>query len=607
MCGIIGYCGRDDAVRRVIDGLYALEYRGYDSAGAAAFSGGEVKIIKSAGRVARVDEAIKKAGGMGSHCAVGHTRWATHGAPSDVNAHPHIYGKTVVVHNGIIENHAALAEKSGVKGKLVSETDSEVAAAVIDRFYAECGDPMAAIIKAKENFVGSYAFGVMFTDRPGEIFGAKKDSPLVIGVADGGIFTASDVTAFLKYTKRYIPLSDGETCAIFSDGYRVFDASGAEVKKEVLTATWDVAAAERGGYAHFMLKEIAEEPDAIRKTLSPRVKGGAVSFDSDGVTDGFLARIKKLTVVACGTARHAGLMAKYYFERFCRVPVDVVIASEFRYCDPIIDETDAVMIISQSGETADSLAALRLAREKGAKTVALVNVMGSSIAREADFVIYTYAGPEIAVASTKAYTVQAAALFALALRTAHAKGALTAKTLEKYTSALLGDLPEAINAVIARSEEIYVAAKKYHAASDVFFIGRGVDGHVADEASLKLKEISYIHSEAYAAGELKHGTLSLVTSKTPTVALATQSRLFEKTLSNVREVSSRGGKVFLICAPSFPRGEGVETRFDLPPSDESTAPLAAATACQLFAYHTAVLRGCDVDKPRNLAKSVTVE
>ncbi len=607
MCGIIGYSGRSDATGRVIDGLYSLEYRGYDSAGIAAFVGGEVKTVKSEGRVARVCEMIKNFGGIKSNCAMGHTRWATHGAPSDVNSHPHICGKTVLVHNGIIENYAELAAELDAKADLLSQTDTEVAALTIDRSYFECGDPIKAIAEASKKLAGSYAFGIMFADLPGSIFGAKKDSPLIIGISDDGNFIASDITAVLKYTKKYIALSDGEMCRISADGYEIFDALGAPIKKEICTATWNAEAAERGGYDHFMYKEIAEEPTAIKKTLAPRVKGGAVAFADDGIDDIMLSEMKKLTVVACGTARHAGLIAKYYFERLCRVPVCVDIASEFRYRDPIIDADDTLMIISQSGETADSLAALRLARERGAKTVALVNVIGSTIAREADTVIYTHAGPEIAVASTKAYTVQAATLLAFALRTAYAKRTISFEELKRCTSVLTSELPKATESVIGRSAELYEAARKYFSADDIFYIGRGADGYIADEASLKLKEISYIHSEAYAAGELKHGTLSLITPKTPTVALATRRSLFEKMMSNIREIASRGGKVFAVCADDFPCGDAVEARFDLPACDEMIMPIVAATACQILAYHIAILRGCDVDKPRNLAKSVTVE
>jgi len=607
MCGIIGYSGKGDATGKVLDGLYSLEYRGYDSAGVAAFVGGEIKTVKSAGRVARVCEMIKNIGGIKSSCAMGHTRWATHGAPSDVNSHPHIYGKTAVVHNGIIENYASLIDTFSAGKRLLSQTDTEVAAMTIDMFYSECGDPKTAISNALREFVGSYAFGIMFTDAPGVIWGAKKDSPLIVGIADDGNFIASDITAVLKYTKRYIALADGEMCRITASGYEIFDASGVPVKKDISTATWNTHEAERGGYDHYMYKEIAEEPTAIKKTLAPRVKGGAIAFADDGIDDIILSKIKKLTVVACGTARHAGLIAKYYIERLCRIPVDVDIASEFRYRDPIVGADDTVMIISQSGETADSLAAMRLAKEMGAETVALVNVIGSTIAREADAVIHTHAGPEIAVASTKAYTVQAATLIAFALRMAYAKRLISFDELLMRTSVLTSETPDAIENVIGRSAELCDAARKYYSADDVFYIGRGVDGYIADEASLKLKEISYIHSEAYPAGELKHGTLSLITPKTPTVAIATSRQLFEKMMSNIREISSRGGEVFAICDGDFPRDKSVETRFDLPKCDGMIMPIVAATACQLLAYHTAVLRGCDVDKPRNLAKSVTVE
>lgn len=607
MCGIIGYTGKNDAVTRVIDGLYRLEYRGYDSAGVAAQTNDGVKIIKCAGRVEKVDIMVKRAA-VASHSAIGHTRWATHGAPSDVNSHPHKAGHITLVHNGIIENADSLENLIGVKlPPALSETDSEKAAAAINYYYETCKDPVLSIRKAASLFRGSYAFGIVIDDIRGTIFAAKKSSPLVIGLSDDGNFIASDISAFLKYTKRYIPLSDGDIAVVTGDGVKIFDSDGKEASREVKTATWNACDAERGTYPHFMIKEISEEPDAVRRTLSPRVKNGLLDFSCDGIGADFLRSVDKLKIVACGTAAHAGLMGKYYFEKMCKIPVSVEIASEYRYSEIGAGNGDLVLFISQSGETADTLASLIRSKSDGADTLALVNVAGSSIASEAGKVIYTNAGPEVAVASTKAYTVQSATLFALAARTAYEKGIFSESELKNAADLCLEKLPCAIENIVKRSYEIREMSEKYGTASDMFFIGRGVDYYAAREASLKMKEITYIHSEAYPAGELKHGTISLVTEKTPTFAVMTQKNLYEKTISNVREVMSRGGKVAAVCGYGVPVCDGVDSAFVLPECEDIISPVAVSAVFQLLAYYTAIFLGRDVDKPRNLAKSVTVE
>lgn len=608
MCGIIGYSGCYDAKERVIHGLLALEYRGYDSAGIAAFTESGVEVIKTMGRVKALDEKIASLGGIKSNCGIGHTRWATHGAPSDTNSHPHVIDKVTLVHNGIIENYKELKEKLIDKGvSFVTQTDTEVGAGVINQFYTLARDPIAAIRCAMDEITGSYAFGILFEDIPGRIYAAKKDSPLIIGIAEDGGFIASDISAILKYTKNYMTLTDGEVAVIEGKNIVVYDKNGDITEKDVFTATWDAATAEKGGYAHFMLKEIHEEPEAIRKTLSPRFKNGVISFETDGIFDEDFKAINSLRIVACGTAMHAGLYAKYLIEKLARIPVTVETASEYRYEDPIVGEGDTVLIISQSGETADSREALRMSKERGAKTLALVNVIASTIAREADRVIYTYAGPEISVCSTKAYTVQTATLCAFAFQLAYNKGKITKAQLEEYSHTLMWKLGDVINEVISDEPKLADIATELYKYDDIFFIGRGIDSFIVTEASLKLKEISYIHSEAYAAGELKHGTISLITEDTPVAALATVPQLYEKTRSNICEVATRGGKVFLVCGPDYPADSSILYEYRLPEIDRLFMGIAAATAYQLFAYHVAVLRGCDIDKPRNLAKSVTVE
>ncbi len=607
MCGIIGYSGQNCAVERILHGLKALEYRGYDSAGIACFDGEAVKVIKVAGRVKDLETAIE-AGGLSSSAGIGHTRWATHGAPVAENAHPFKIGKVSLVHNGIIENYAEIKERLTEKGVVfTSQTDTEVGAGLINSFYGLTKEPIAAIRCALDEIEGSYAFGMLFEDIPEKLYCAKKDSPLIVGIGEDGGYIASDISAILKYTRNYMTLMDGEVAVIEGRNITVYDANGDITEKDILTATWDAATAEKGGYAHFMLKEIHEEPEAIKRTLSPRYKNGIISFESDGITREDFEAVNSLRIVACGTAMHAGLYAKALIEKLARIPVTVETASEYRYEDPIVGEGDTVLIISQSGETADSREALNLSKRRGAKTIALVNVISSSIAREADKVIYTYAGPEISVCSTKAYIVQVATLCAFAFNLAYVKGKLEYNQLVSYSTVLMNRLGEAISEVIASEPLFADIAGDLYRSEDVFFIGRGLDAYVVQEASLKLKEISYIHSESYPAGELKHGTISLITDGTPVCALATFNETFEKIRSNIREVEARGANVFFICSNEYPLETDTSYCYRLPEIDGLFAGIPASTAYQLFAYHMAALRGCDIDKPRNLAKSVTVE
>ena len=605
MCGIIGYIGKDNSVERLVEGLRALEYRGYDSAGVAFFGeSGELIRVKAAGRLANMEEKLKSVSGTsGSHCGIGHTRWATHGAPSDANSHPHGTAALQLVHNGIIENYAGIREELTALGYVFeSDTDTEAAAKLLD-WYRRTDDSLTAIARLTKRLCGSYAFGIVFAGEPDRIYAVRKDSPLIIGIGDGENFIASDITAILSRTRRYCQLDEGEIAVVKSDGITILK-DGVRVEKEIKTALWDTEAAERGGFPHFMLKEIHEEPDAIRKTLGPRISGGLPDFSGEKLDAKALAEASRLHIVACGTAMHAGLIARELFNRLARIPVEVWTASEFRYCDPIVGKGDIVTIISQSGETADSLAALRLAKSKGAKTLAVVNVVGSSIAREADSVLYTLAGPEIAVASTKAYTVQTSLLALLAVDCGLRRGILSEADARALTNELSCRAPEAVGEVISRAEELKLLAGRIKDSEDLFFIGRGIDCALASEGSLKLKEISYIHSEAYAAGELKHGTISLIVPGTPVIALCTVPELVGKMVSNIREVKARGAEVIAIASDIIAEADATLT---LPKIDPRLAFLPAAAALQLLAYHTSVARGCDVDKPRNLAKSVTAE
>jgi glucosamine--fructose-6-phosphate aminotransferase (isomerizing) len=587
-------------------GLTALEYRGYDSSGVAAFEGGALKIVKAKGRLANIQKLLDEHP-IASDCGIGHTRWATHGEPSDLNAHPHGTEQLYLVHNGIVENYLEWKRFLASHGyAFETETDTEVAAKLIDYHYSKTRDPFKALTEAAAELTGAYAFGVVFRDAPGIIYAARKDSPLIVAPGEDGSYMASDIPALLRYTRSYYQLEAGEIAILRSDGIKIVDFSGAPIEKPLQTAQWDVEAAEKGGYAHFMLKEIHEEPDAILRTLRPRIKDGLPDLGL-GLDPARLRKLKRLIIIGCGTAMHAGLVGKGAIEQLARLPVEVSISSEFRYADPILTEDDMVVLISQSGETADSLAALRLAKSRGALTLGVVNVVGSSIAREADAVLYTWAGPEIAVASTKAFTVQLIAMYLVALTLALAKEAIPPEDAKAIIAEMSDGIPGLIAKVIARQGEIQALADDYRHAENLFFIGRGLDWALSQEGSLKLKEISYIHSEAYAAGELKHGAISLITPGMPVIALATDERLYPKLLSGVKEVKARGARVILIAPEGSPDDGAADDVFLIPRVRPLLSPLVSATMLQLFAYYVSVLRGCDVDKPRNLAKSVTVE
>ena len=609
MCGIVGYVGARCAQNVLLDGLTKLEYRGYDSAGLALSVGGGIRVIKSKGRLtalrARLEEATA-AGLPAAHCGIGHTRWATHGEPSDVNSHPHSTPYVSIVHNGIIENYGALKAVLEAKGyTFVSETDTEVLVKLIDSCYH--GEPLRALTQALARVRGSYALAVLFRDWPDTLFAVRRESPLIVGYGEGENFLASDIPAILRYTRRYSVLEEGDMVVCKAGSVQIYDEFGRAVQREKLTADWDIEAAEKGGYPHFMLKEINEQPAAITATVSPRVEDGLPDLRIPELNDRRLASIKRVHLVACGTAMHAGMVGKAAIEKLARLPAEVDIASEFRYRDPILDPEDLVVIISQSGETSDTLAALKLAKSRGVPVLAIVNVVGSSIARAADYVLYTYAGPEIAVASTKAYMVQMCVLYLFALRLAYARGTLTEAETRRYTAALQR-APEVVKPRLDDCEYIKYLASLFVNTQSCFFIGRGFDYALSLEGSLKLKEISYVHSDAYAAGELKHGTISLVTDGVPVIALATQHAVYEKTLSNAKETKTRGAKVLLFTTRDAAVPDGIaDYVVRLDEYEDIFMPLQLIVPLQLFAYYMAVLRGCDVDKPRNLAKSVTVE
>ena len=606
MCGIVGYVGKRSAQDVLLDGLEKLEYRGYDSAGVALAQEGGIRVVKSKGRLDALRQKLAVQALAESSCGIGHTRWATHGEPSDVNSHPHSTPRVSIVHNGIIENYGILKERLMAKGyTFESETDTEVRVKLIDSCYT--GDPRRALQEALAKGRGSYALAVLFRDRPDTIFAVKRESPLIVGWGEGENFVASDIPALLKYTRRYSVLEEGDMAVCTAEGIRFYNEFAEPVQRPVLTADWDMEAAEKGGYPHFMLKEINEQPTAITATVSPRVEEGMPDLRIPQLTDEVLRSIGTVHLVGCGTAMHAGMVGKAAIETLARVPAEVDIASEFRYRDPILNPNDLVIIISQSGETSDTLAALKLAKSRGVPVLAIVNVVGSSIARAADYVLYTYAGPEIAVASTKAYMVQLCVLYLFALRLAYARGRLSAAETRRYTAQLL-QAPEIIKARLADCEQIKYLASRYMNTQSCFFIGRGFDYALSLEGSLKLKEISYVHSDAYAAGELKHGTISLITDGVPVIALATQKQVYEKTISNAKETRSRGARVLLFTTKDAVVPEGVaDAVIRLDEYEDILMPLQLIVPLQLFAYYMAVLRGCDVDKPRNLAKSVTVE
>ena len=608
MCGIVGYIGSNQAAPIILDGLSKLEYRGYDSAGMTVFDGEKIQTRKAVGRLKVLENLTKGGETMPGHSGIGHTRWATHGAPSSLNAHPHMNmsGTIAVVHNGIIENYIPLKKKMQNRGyEFVSETDTEVLAHLIDYYYK--GNPLEAITKVLHRVEGSYALGILFADHPDVIYAARKDSPLIVGQNDNGCFIASDVPAILKYTRTVYYLENQEVAELKKDSLRFYSVDEEELTKESTTIDWDAEAAEKSGYEHFMLKEMYEQPKTITDTILPRIKGNEIVIDELNMSDDELKQIKKIHIVACGAAYHAGVTGKYVLEGLARIPVEVDLASEFRYRDPILEEGAMVIVISQSGETADTLAALRESKQRGQKVLGIVNVVGSSIAREADACLYTWAGPEIAVATTKAYSAQLTALYMLAMKMAKVRGLLD----EKAFAELLNDLrclPDQIELLLGQKEKIQHFANRYLGARDIFFIGRGIDYAISLEGSLKLKEISYIHSEAYAAGELKHGTISLIEEGTLVVALSTQPALFQKTISNIVEVKARGAFVMAVTGE---QNKAMEKASDyvvyIPEINPYFTNSLAIIPLQLFAYYVAVGRGCDVDKPRNLAKSVTVE
>jgi len=606
MCGIVGYAGKRSAQDVLLDGLEKLEYRGYDSAGVALAQEGGIRVVKSKGRLDALRQKLAVQALAESSCGIGHTRWATHGEPSDVNSHPHSTPRVSIVHNGIIENYGALKERLAARGyTFESETDTEVLVKLIDSCYH--GEPLQALHEALGMVRGSYALAVLFKDFPDTIFAVKKESPLIVGWGEGENFVASDIPALLKYTRDYSVLEEGDLAVVTAQGIRFYNAFGEPVERQRLTADWDQEAAEKGGYPHFMLKEINEQPAAITATVSPRVEDGLPDLRIPELTDERLRSIGTVHLVACGTAMHAGMVGKAAIETLARVPAEVDIASEFRYRDPILNKNDLVIIISQSGETSDTLAALKLAKSRGVPVLAIVNVVGSSIARAADYVLYTYAGPEIAVASTKAYVVQMCVLYLFALRMAYARGKLEEAETKRLTAELLR-AGEVIKPRLDDCEQIKYLASRFVNTQSCFFIGRGFDYALSLEGSLKLKEISYVHSDAYAAGELKHGTISLITDGVPVIALATQKQVYEKTISNARETKSRGARVILFTTKDAVVPEGVADYIvRLDEYEDLLMPLQLIVPLQLFAYYMAVLRGCDVDKPRNLAKSVTVE
>ena len=606
MCGIVGYIGDRDCTNVLVDCLEKLEYRGYDSAGIAVLDQGVIKVSKCKGRLSNLRDKMEREGKPKGYVGIGHTRWATHGEPSDINSHPHGNKRITIVHNGIIENYRQIKEFLISEGySFVSETDTETVAKLIDYYYS--GDPLDAIIKVLSEIKGSYALGIMFRDFPDRIYAVRKDSPLIVGKGENENFIASDVPAIMKYTRNYYLLEQDEIAEIKKDQVSFYNLHREQIHKEVNTADWDVDAAEKGGYEHFMLKEIHEQPTSFKTTVTPRITDGLPDFSAEGFDIQRLSAYSKIYIVACGTAMHAGLVGKYVIERLARKPVSVEIASEFRYMDPLIDNTCLMIAISQSGETADTRAAMELAKTRGADTMAIVNVKGSSIARDADMVVYTHAGPEISVASTKAYMVQVSVMYLLAFMLAYANGKITEDEYRTYTEKLVS-MPDVIEDTLGLESQCQFVASKLLNADSLLYIGRGLDYALSMEGSLKLKEISYIHSESYAAGELKHGTISLITEGMPVIAVATQSSIIDKTISNIKEVKSRGAMVILVCSQDVVVEDGVcDHIIRLPEADELLMPMAAVVPLQLIAYYTAVLKGNDVDKPRNLAKSVTVE
>ncbi len=611
MCGIVGYIGKSQAAPILLDGLAKLEYRGYDSSGIAVLDSGEIHYKKSKGRLKVLSEITHDGQMLPGTIGIGHTRWATHGEPSDTNAHPHFSedGRIAVVHNGIIENYLKIKKRLIGKGyKFVSETDTEVVAHLLDYYFKEDPEnPLEVIAKVMRRLDGSYALGILFSDYPDRVFAVRKDSPLIVGRGKDGNLIASDVPAVLKYTRDVYFIQNEEIVELTESELRFFNSDCEEIEKESKHIDWDENAAEKGGYEHFMLKEIYEQPKTVRDTFMPRIKDGKVVIEELSMTDEEIAAIDRIRIVACGSAYHVGVSVKYIFEGMARIPVEVDAASEFRYRNPILGENELVIIISQSGETADSLAALREAKARGSRVLGVVNVVGSSIAREADQVMYTWAGPEIAVATTKAYSAQLIAMYLLAIKFAHVHGKIDDKQMASYINDLQ-KLPDQIELLLHNKERLQKFATRYIAAKDVFFIGRGLDYAISMEASLKLKEISYIHSDAYAGGELKHGTISLIEEGKLVGAICTQPELYKKTMSNIVEVRTRGAFILAVTNEENVEIEKVaDYVIYIPQTNPYFANSLAIIPLQLFAYYVAVGKGCDVDKPRNLAKSVTVE
>ena len=611
MCGIVGYVGQQEAAPILLDGLRRLEYRGYDSAGIAVCGDGQLRVKKSRGRLQVLSDLTHDGADLPGHLGIGHTRWATHGEPNDINAHPHVSqsGRIAVVHNGIIENYAELKEQLLHKGYgFRSETDTEVVAQLLDYYYADCGDIFEAMIRMLHAVDGAYALGIICADYPDRLLCARKDAPLLLGFGEGENMIASDVTAIIRHTRDIAYLDDGELAILSAKGIRVYDSQMRPIEKEHRHVDWDVAAAEKGGYEHFMLKEIHEQPRAIREATAARIQGGQVVLRDLNMTEQQIRDINKIFIVACGSSYHVGMVGKYNLERMLRRSVEVCLASEFRYSDPIVGKGDLVIVISQSGETLDTMAALREAKKRSARILSIVNVVGSSIARESDDVLYTWAGPEIAVATTKAYSTQMVVLHLLRLYFGDVMGTVD---LETYSAMVRGieALPGQMEQVLEHTEDIRAAAKWLAGEEDVFFLGRNLDYALSLEGSLKLKEISYIHSEAYASGELKHGTISLIREGTPVIAVATYLPLLDKAVSNVVEVQARGARVLALTTEAG--GEALHKRVDavvtVPEAEAMLLPQLGVIPLQLLSYYTALERGCDIDKPRNLAKSVTVE
>ena len=612
MCGIVGYAGREQAAPILLDGLERLEYRGYDSAGIAVLSeSAGLQVKKAKGRLKVLSAMIDGGRSVDGFIGVGHTRWATHGEPNYINSHPHTseQGKIALVHNGIIENYVEIKDFLISRGvHFCSDTDTEVVAQLLEYYYLISGDLLGSVYKVLDRIEGAYALGILCADMPDTFVAARKDAPLLLGYGEGCNFIASDVTAIIKHTRDISYMDDGEVAVVTADEIQVFDALGQPVEKQHSYVDWDVSAAEKGGYAHFMFKEIMEQPEAVRKTISPRIKNKLIEFEELSLSDEYIASLSKIFIIACGSSYHVGMVGRYNLERLLRKPVEVMLASEFRYADPLVDEHTLVVVISQSGETLDSMAALREAKSLGARILSIVNVVGSSIARESDDVLYTWAGPEIAVATTKAYSTQLVLLDMFGVWLAKKTGSIKPSDYALIVEELLA-LPEKMESVLENIDEIKYLASRYFNHNSVFYIGRNLDYALGLEGSLKLKEISYIHSEAYAAGELKHGTISLIEEGTLVVALCTYAPLFDKAVSNIVEVQARGADVIALTTESRRRqmGKTVENVLTVPDTHLILQPSLGVIPLQLFAYYVALQRGCDIDKPRNLAKSVTVE